>query len=145
MNIQKTVLSLAAILLFGFAQAQVKLLKSEDEARALSLKSVINFKDGKIAESFTALKAYWPLPEDEIDLMTGKTVNTLAKIDERFGEFQSYFKLKEETIKDTAIREIYIIKYKYHALRLIFTYYKNNSGWILNGFAWDDKYTEEFK
>ena len=85
------------------------------------------------------------MPEDEIDLMTGKTVNTLAKVDERFGEFQSYFKLKEETIKDTAFRETYLIKYKYHALRLIFTYYKNNNGWILNGFAWDDKYSEEFK
>ena len=145
MNIQKTLLSLATIMLFSFAQAQVKSLKSEDDARALSLKSVISFKDGKIAESFTALKAYWPLPEDEIDLMTGKTVNTLAKVYERFGEFQSYFKLKEETIKDTAFRETYLVKYKYHALRLIFTYYKNNSGWILNGFAWDDKYSEEFK
>jgi hypothetical protein len=141
----KTKLTLAVCLLFTFVNAQVKYLKSEDEARGLSQKSVVLFKEGKVPDAIAELKPYWPLPESEIDAMTSKTVLTLAKIDERFGEFQDYVKVSEETIKDTAIRETYLVKYKFHALRLIFTYYKNNSGWILNGFAWDDKYTEEFK
>jgi hypothetical protein len=28
---------------------------------------------------------------------------------------------------------------------VIYTYYKNNSGWILNEFKWDDSFAEEFK
>jgi len=145
MKIIKLLLTIAACLLFTFVNAQVKYLKSEDEARTLSQKSVVLFKAGKVAESISELKPYWPLPESEIDAMTSKTVLNLAKVDERFGEFQDYVKVSEETIKDTAIRETYLVKYKFHALRLIFTYYKNNNGWMLNGFAWDDKYTEEFK
>ena len=145
MNIQKTLLTLAACLLFGFAHAQLKHLKSADDTKALTLKAVVYFKDAKIPELINILKPYWPLPQEEMDGMEEKTIDLLNLIEERYGKYQSYVKVKEETIIETGIRETYLVKYEFHALRLEFTYYKNNSGWILNGFSWDDKYAEEFK
>jgi hypothetical protein len=48
-------------------------------------------------------------------------------------------------IADFSIRETYIIRFENTAIRVIYTYYKNNSGWILNEFKWDDSFAEEFK
>ena len=52
---------------------------------------------------------------------------------------------EEQNIQDTAFRETYLLKFENTALRLIFTYYKNSKGWIINAFKWDDNYDEEFK
>jgi hypothetical protein len=145
MTINKMLLSLCACLLFNVCHAQQKFLKTADEARALSKKSVELFQQSKVGESFDAIKTYWPLPDNEIDMLSGKTLSSMNLIGTRFGKIDNFVKVKEETITDTAIRETYLLKYEFHALRFVYTYYKSSKGWILNGFSWDDKYTEEFK
>ena len=63
---------------------------------------------------------------------------------DRFGKMESVIKVNEETIKDFALRETYILKFENSAIRLMYTYYKNEKGWILNGFKWDDSFDDEF-
>ena len=63
----------------------------------------------------------------------------------RFGKTENVVKVNEEVIKDFAVKETYILKFENSAIRLIFTYYKNNSGWIINAFKWDDSFSEEFR
>jgi len=63
----------------------------------------------------------------------------------RFGNPIGYAKIKEEHILDLVIRETYLIRYDYTAIRLKFTYYKNNNGWIINSFKWDDSFDEELE
>jgi hypothetical protein len=128
---------------FSFGQA--KIFKTEIEVKAFSLKISELFKNDSIIELFTEIKKYWPLPENELTDMQTKSISTLNIVKARFGASIGFTKVKEQKISDFALRETYLIRYTKHALRLIFTYYKNNEGWIVNGFTWDDSFAEEFK
>lgn len=125
--------------------AQDNYLKNESETQELSKKVVSLFGDNNISESFDELTPYWPLPQNEIESLEEKTIKYLNLIQQRFGESIGTIKVKNETISDIAIRETYLVRYANSAIRLIFTYYKNDNGWIVNAFKWDDSFTEEFK
>jgi hypothetical protein len=128
---------------FSFGQA--KSFKTEIEVKAFSRKITELFKNDSIIELFSEVKKYWPVPENELTDMQTKTISTLNIIKARYGVSIGFIKVKEEKINDFALRETYLIRYTNHALRLIFTYYKNNEGWIVNGFTWDDSFVQEFK
>ena len=133
-------------LVFGFTGlAQEKYLENEVETQNLSKEVAQLFYDDYITVAFKKLAPYWPLPADEIESIEEKTIRYLNLLDERFGEKQSVQKLGVEKISDFALRETYVIKYEYSAIRLQFTYYKNNQGWLVNSFKWDDKFSEEFE
>lgn len=115
------------------------------ETEAVSLKVVELFKQKKYSKAIAELSPYWPLPEDELTSLSDQTVKSMGVATERYGKMVAASKIKSETISDFAVRETYIVQYEFHALRLIFTYYKNSSGWIVNAFKWDDKFMDEFK
>jgi hypothetical protein len=127
------------------SSGQVKTFKTESEVKGFSQKISQLFKNDSIVEVFNEVKKYWPLPENELTDMQTKSIQMLNVVKTRFGEPIGFTKVKEEKISDFALRETYVIRYTNHALRLIFTYYKNNEGWIVNGFTWDDSFFEEFK
>jgi hypothetical protein len=125
--------------------AQNKHLKSITETEALSSQIVSLFSKNEIAESFDLITPYWPLPQNEIESLEEKTIKYLNIIEQRFGNSIGTLKVKNETISDIAIKETYLIRYEYTAIRLIFTYYKNDKGWLVNAFKWDDSFEKEFK
>jgi hypothetical protein len=120
-------------------------MKTESDVKALSRKVADNFRNEKFEEAFIALKTYWPLDENELTEMKNKTVTYLAGIKIRFGEPIAAAKVNEEKILDFALRETYIIRYNLSAIRLKLSYFRNENGWIINSFKWDDSYSEEFK
>lgn len=127
--------------LFG----QNKYLNDVDETQLFSEKVVNLFAQNKIKQTFNVLSEYWPLPKSEIKNLEKTTIEYLNFIDNRFGKSIGTLKVKNETISDFAIQETYLVRYDITAIRLIFTFYRGNNGWILNGFKWDDAFTEEFR
>ena len=125
--------------------AQDFYLNDSIETQELSFKVVKLFSENEISKSFDVLTPYWPLPENEIEAIEEKSIKYLNILKDRYGDPIGIEKIKIERIKEIAIRETYLIRYEYTAIRLIFTYYKNDSGWIINAFKWDDSFTEEFK
>lgn len=125
--------------------AQVEFIKDVEQAKSLSREVAKHFKENKITEAFAKIKAHWPLPENEIDNLEAKTIQSMNLISGRFGNSAEIVKISEQNIKETAFREIYFVKYENTAIRLIFTYYKNKNGWIVNAFKWDDNFTQEFE
>ena len=125
--------------------AQEKYLKDVQESQELSVKVVDLFKKNEIKASFALLTPYWPMPQNELEAIEIKTIKYLNLIEERFGAPIGSLKVKNETISDVATRETYLIRYENTAIRLIFTYYKNDKGWIVNAFKWDDSFGEEFE
>lgn len=142
----KTAIATFFLLSFSlFANAQEKALNNLEDAKLLSQKVAGLFEKTQIKEAFTELRVYWPLPENELDGLEEKTIKNLNVIESRYGKMEGVAKVNESSIKDFAFQETYIVKCKYHALRLIFTYYRNSTGWLINGFKWDDSFAEEFK
>lgn len=144
-NYFKTIFSIFLILITTNLFAQEKIIKDLEEAKAISKQVTQYFKENNTTEAFKILKSYWPLPENEIYSLENQTIQSLNIISQRFGKPESILKIKVQNIPDTAFRETYLVKFEYTALRLQFTYYKNNKGWIINAFKWDDNYSEEFK
>ncbi|PWG06247.1 hypothetical protein [Polaribacter aquimarinus] len=142
----RQIIILLAFLLssYGFS-AQTENLKNVSETQKISKRVANLFKENKITLAFNELKPYWPLPSNELESLEEKTIKYINIIESRFGKSINFLKVKNETISDIAIRETYIIQYTNSAIRLIFTYYKNNKGWIINAFKWDDSFEEEFK
>lgn len=126
-------------------KAQDKFLNNPNEAKALSQKVSELFKENKISTALNELKPYWPIPINEIDGVEEKTIRYLNMLEQRFGKAEGTIKVNEETIKDIALKETHLVQYQNTAIRLIFTYYKNKKGWIVNAFKWDDSFTEEFR
>lgn len=143
-SIKVTFLTFAMFLTLQ-SYAQNKYLKDIESVKLISKEITTLFKDNKINEAFIKIKLYWPLPVNEIDNMETKTIQSMNLVSQRYGNPEEIVKVTEQNIKETACREIYLIKYEYTALRLIFTYYKNSRGWIINSFKWDDNFTEELK
>jgi len=135
----------ATLLLRGTLQAQTSTLKSIEDARKLSKETTELFKDYKFGELFLKVKDYWPLPENEIDDLKEKTIKYMNMLKDRYGDPIGMTKIKEQKIAELAVREVYFVQYQNTAIRVIFTYYKNDKGWILNAFKWDDSFSQEFE
>jgi hypothetical protein len=126
------------------ANAQSESLDGIPATESLSKKVTELFSQNKISQAFDALRPYWPLAENEIEAVEEKTLKYMNVIVDRFGPSIGIVKVKTETIADIALRETYLIRYEYTAIRVKIIYYQNNDGWIVNSFKWDDTFSEEF-
>ncbi|MEN3324526.1 hypothetical protein VP395_12365 [Mariniflexile soesokkakense] len=135
-----SILSFFSLEIFG----QDLFLKDVSQTQETSKKIVYLFMDNNISKAFDELTPYWPMPQNELESIEEKTIKYLNLINQRFGKSIGTLKVRNETISDIAIRETYIIRYANSAIRLIFTYYKNDNGWIVNAFKWDDSFEDEF-
>jgi hypothetical protein len=142
---KRFILSLFVLVVSMSAFAQDDYLKDIPATEAMSKKVAELFRQNKIKLAFDALSPYWPLPENEIESLEEKTIKYVNMLSDRIGSPIGILKVKTETIGDIAIRETYLVRYEVSAIRLKFTYYKNEDGWIVNGFMWDDTFSEEFQ
>jgi hypothetical protein len=138
------VLFMAFTLGSASANAQSESLDGIPATESLSKKVTELFSQNKISQAFDALRPYWPLAENEIEAVEEKTLKYMNVIVDRFGPSIGIVKVKTETIADIALRETYLIRYEYTAIRVKIIYYQNNDGWIVNSFKWDDTFSEEF-
>ena len=141
----RVIISLLISALAFNAHAQLKYLTDKSQTEQLSKKVAELFAANKISEVIKELSPYWPLPQNEVDAFEEKTMKTMNMVIESYGSPIGTLKIKAETIADVSLRETYLVRFKITALRLKFTYYKNDNGWIVNAFKWDDSFTEEFK
>lgn len=139
-----TLTSLFLLFSSSLLYSQIVFIKDLKEARDISKNVTELFQKNEISEGFDLLEPHWPLPENELEALEEKTIKYLNILPDRFGEAEGIAKIKEEKIGDFALRETYLIRYQVSAIRLIFTYFQNKDGWILNGFKWDDNFGEEF-
>jgi len=142
----KKLLLLIACLYFFPSQGQEekKTLADLAATEKLSQEVVDLFEKMDIRSAFVEMAQYWPLPDNEIESLEGQTIRYLNMLGERLGEPQGSSKVKTEHIGDFAQRETYILRYEYSAIRIIFSYFRNDKGWVLNAFKWDDSFEEEF-
>ena len=130
---------------FYVATAQDKYLNNIQETQELSKNIATLFKENQVSTAFGRLTPYWPMPQNELNAIEEKTIKYLNLLENRFGTAIGADKIKNETISNIALRETYLVRYSKSAIRLKFTYYKNDYGWIVNAFKWDDAFDEEFE
>lgn len=133
-------------LLIGFSGiCQITTMSNLKEVNTNSKKWSSLFLKGQKAAMFDDMKKYWPIPEEKIDDMKNKTLQFKDMITQSYGNPVDVIKISDENLSNAAYRESYYLRYERSALRTIFIYYNNGTGWVLSSFEWDDKFTEEFK
>ncbi len=120
-------------------------LKNKVELSEHSERVMDFLKDSEFQKAFTELQEYWPLPENEMVQLETQTIKQFNMVADRFGDIIGVDFIKDETIKDFVVKKIYVLRFEKHMIRVLFTYYRNNEGWILNGFKWDDQFGELFE
>ena len=125
--------------------AQDKYLSGIQDITKLSEKVLGLFAENQVSQAFLELQPYWPLPENELDDLQTKTLKYMNLFDENYGAPIGSMHVRDETIGDVALRKTYLLRYHYTAIRLIFTYYLSDEGWLLNAFKWDSDFDEEFR
>ncbi|PCJ67557.1 MAG: hypothetical protein COA58_00025 [Bacteroidetes bacterium] len=141
---KKLFLAFICISFIGLAQ-EIEHLTDLSEARKISRTVAGLFQDNKVADAVDVMKPYWPLPENEIEAFEEKTMKYLNFYVEKFGLAKSFLKINNQTISDIYVRETYLVNFSMTSIRLKFTYYKNEDGWIINSFEWDTEIGEEFQ
>ena len=124
--------------------AQSKQLKDIQKTQELSLEVTDLFSKNKIDRAVKAMAPYSIMPEEEMNAFQQKTTASMSTAEQRYGKFIGTVKVSNKTILDFALRETHFIRFERGALRLVFTYYRNEKGWILNRFEWDDSMEQEF-
>lgn len=127
------------ISILGILFLNAKDLQDEENTKLLAQKSAIEFGKGNYKKSIDILRENWPLPTEEIDNLIYQTQSQMQLVATRFGEKVGYDYVKTEKIGDSFIKYIYISKFKNHAIRLNYLFYKAEGKWKLNSFIWDDK------
>jgi len=92
----------------------------------------------EVDAAFQLLKPYWLFPENEWTQVQIETNQKMEMIEPRFGDSLGYVFVREEIVKDTVLRLIYIQMRERHLIRWRFVFYKPNDMWILNACKWDD-------
>ncbi|MFK8067486.1 MAG: hypothetical protein AB8D52_04505 [Gammaproteobacteria bacterium] len=98
----------------------------------------------EIEKGFSALKPYWPLPDEEIDSVVYQTKQQLPVIRERFGQPLGHEKACIQSIADSWKRISYLQKFEKHTLLWNVVLYKPENEWVLNGFSFDDSWQKLF-
>lgn len=140
---QKTLNLILALFIIQCANAQ-SYLKSKEDITKYSDKIIIHIRNQEYANAFEEIHKYWPLPENELEQLESQTVKQFNLVADRFGNIIGSDFIKDKTIKDFVLRKIYVIRFEKHMIRVQFTYYRNDKGWVLNGFKWDDDFEELF-
>jgi hypothetical protein len=134
---------LSTLFIIQLANAQNLLISKEDLTKH-SEKVMMFLKDYEFQNAFAEIQKYCSLPENELTQLESQTIKQFNMVADRFGSIIGTDFIKDDTIKDYVVRKIYVIRFENHMIKVMFTYYKNDKGWALNGFKWDDKFEELF-
>lgn len=131
-------LLLAFVLALPCVQAQENYLKDEKALQQHATLVTQQLSETKYSEAFESLGQYWPMPANEIQGLESQTIRQLNLVSDRFGSIIGHEFVKERRLKNLVIERTHVIRFERHLVRLVFSYYHNDQGWLLNGFEWDD-------
>lgn len=125
-------------------QSYAATFASIDEAEKKLAQAMGHMDKLEVEKGFTTLKSYWPLPGEEIDSVIYQTKQQLPMIKERFGQPLGSEKACVQSIGDSWVRVTYLQKFEKHTLLWKAEFYKPKNEWVLNTFAFHDRWQTLF-
>jgi hypothetical protein len=129
---------LALALIASSCAARAEPLRTPDDVRALTQAMMERLSKGKINEAFQMATPHWPLPGNELDLLTLKTTQQMNLIEQRFGKVLGFELVRDDLAGEWARRMTYVEKRERHVIRWQFTFYRPQNVWLMNGLTFDD-------
>jgi hypothetical protein len=129
---------LALVLVFPAAVA-ADTFATLGEARKVTDQAVGLFQREEIVAAYATLKPYWPLPQVEVDNLANQTHTQWPMLKQRFGASVATEFVQELRGGASLARFVYLQKFQHHAIRWVFTFYRPQDRWVINGVSFDDR------
>ena len=123
----------------------VKQLIVASDAKWLCELFMLKLVNDTVQDAFNELQPYFPIPETEFAMLEMQTYQQLDLVKSRYGTILGYSLVEEQTISDTVLRFVYLLRFERHAIRWMFYFYKPDDTWFFNEFYFDDKIREFFE
>jgi hypothetical protein len=137
----------APILVAGFLGASVAradTLKSEADLRPFADKVMAALVASGIKGAFAVMGPYVVIPQTELQSAMLTSQAQRDQYGARFGKTTGFEYLGQKKVGQSLVRLTYIEKTEKHAMPWHFTFYRTNSGWVLNSFLWNDQVSQLF-
>ena len=106
---------------------------------------MLDLVQGDYNEAFAGLRPFFPISNERFQRMEDEARKQHAAAELQFGKPLGHILVREELVKDTVLKLVYLEKFEWDALVWEFTFYKPGDGWILNGLKFDDGFQSLFQ
>jgi len=103
------------------------------------------FGTSQFDQAFEVLRPFYPVSEIDYQNIKVKTAQNLQQAEEGYGSITGEVFIKEQNLKDIAIRRYYVVKLETILLKFSLVYYKGKDGWIVNSFSWNNEFEVLFE
>lgn len=100
------------------------------------------FVSGKLSEALQLLKQNTVMDTSSIDTLQVTIQQQMQDIFPQYGKMLSSEFVKEKKIKDFISKRFYVIKFSKFFLKVDFTLYKNQNGWTITTFHYNEDIDE---
>ena len=114
-------------------------LATEEEARALAERVMVEVAAGRVIKGLECLRPYNVYPKEEFDAMLAKTEAQLPAMQQRFGPSIGWDFVTVEKLGDSLRQFVFLQKFERHVMVWRFIFYRPRDQWMLNTFYYDDR------
>lgn len=114
-------------------------LKNTSDLKPFAESIMKKVAENDIQSAFKLMQPYAVISDAELQSAAMNSKAQREQYGARYGKSFSYEFISQQTIGESLIALVYIEKTEKHALPWTFYFYKNQKGWVLNSFYWNDK------
>lgn len=119
-------------------------LTNEADVNNLIKKSIDLFTDKKFNESMELLKPYYPASPIALDNAANQAKSQWGLIEDNYGKKIGIEFIDSIKVGKSLIKYVYIVKFEKYILKFDVITYRNDSGWVIVDFNFNDKVKELF-
>lgn len=124
--------------LLAFSQRAAP-LRTDRDIQALCEETLANIVAGDVSRGVGLLRPYATgISVEDVDSLETQLRGQAATITKNYGDPLGFVFISGESLRDTVMRLVYIVKYQKHMIRWSFIFYKPVDSWILDYVNYDD-------
>ncbi len=136
---------LLACSLFACSQEVKKTDKDKSRIESVCDKFMDLYLRGEIPKAMEILRNNSVVPSSTIDTFSLQTQQQFNILLSSYGKTIGYEYIKEYKIKDFICRRYYVVKFEKYYIKFNFDLYKNETGWTITRFDYNEELLEIFE
>jgi hypothetical protein len=121
---------------FSAVAQSVNIAKREDTREAAE-GVVAALATNNIAGAIKQMRAFSPLPEQQLDVFEAQFAGQMAEIRRRVGDGMEHEYLRSDELGARLIRHQFLIHHARAPMRWVLVFYRSTRGWVLNDVRFD--------
>lgn len=114
-------------------------LKTDRDVQALCEQALAGIQAGAFVQGIAVLRPYaTSISTEDVDSLEKQLGEQAPTIRKNYGDAIGFLFISKETLANTVLKLVYLVKYERHIIRWTFIFYKPVDSWVLDYFNYDD-------